>query len=128
MLDYQLLQRSKEEELVLDKPEHFQNFYKYLKNINMAAIVTDQFRILNASNFIDSVTGGNDSYYVFLGLDNPVQDAFGRTTDWNTNIPSPTDNLEYLSHYRDTSLFGKKITSGNIRRLIRKVTWTSNTS
>ena len=94
----------------------------------MAAIVTDQFRILNASNFIDSVTSGNDSYYVFLGLDNPVQDAFGRTTDWNTNIPSPTDNLEYLSHYRDTSLFGKKITYSNIRRLIRKVTWTSNTS
>ena len=94
----------------------------------MAAIVTDQFRILNASNFIDSVTGGNDSYYVFLGLDNPVQDAFGRTTDWNTNVPNPTDNLEYSSHYRDTSLFGKKITSSNIRRLIRKVTWTSNTS
>jgi len=94
----------------------------------MAAIVTDQFRILNASNFIDSVTGGNDSYYVFLGLDNPVQIGFGRTTNWNTNIPSPTDNLEYLSHYRDTSLFGKKITSSNIRKLIRKVTWTSNTS
>ena len=96
----------------------------------MAAIVTDQFRILNASNFIDSVTrtSGNDSYYVFLGLDNPVQNSFGRTTDWNTNIPNPTDNLEYLSHYRDTSLFGKKITSSNIRRLIRKVTWTSNTS
>ena len=94
----------------------------------MAAIVTDQFRILNASNFIDSVTGGNDSYYVFLGLDNPVQDAFGRTIDWNTNVPNPTDNLEYSSHYRDTSLFGKKITSSNIRRLIRKVTWTSNTS
>ena len=114
--------------MVLGKPEHFQNFYKYLKNINMAAIVTDQFRILNASNFIDSVTGGNDSYYVFLGLDNPAQVGFGRTTNWNTNIPSPTDNLEYLSHYRDTSLFGKKITSSNIRRLIRKVTWTSNTS
>jgi hypothetical protein len=96
----------------------------------MAAIVTDQFRILNASNFIDSVTrtSGNDSYYVFLGLDNPVQNSFGRTTDWNTNIPNPTDNLEYLSHYRDTALFGKKITSSNIRRLIRKVTWTSNTS
>jgi hypothetical protein len=94
----------------------------------MAAIVTDQFRILNASNFIDSVTSSNDSYYVFLGLDNPAQVGFGRTTNWNTNIPSPIDNLEYLSHYRDTSLFGKKITSSNIRRLIRKVTWTSNTS
>ena len=94
----------------------------------MAAIVTDQFRILNASNFIDSVTSGNDSYYVFLGLDNPTSVGFGRTTNWNEDIPNPTDNLEYLSHYRDTSLFGKKITSANIRRLIRKVTWTSNTS
>jgi len=94
----------------------------------MAAIVTDQFRILNASNFIDSVTSGNDSYYVFLGLDNPTSVGFGRTTNWDINIPNPTDNLEYLSHYRDTSLFGKKITSANIRRLIRKVTWTSNTS
>jgi hypothetical protein len=94
----------------------------------MAAIVTDQFRIINASNFINSVTGGNDSYYVFLGLDNPAQIGFGRTTNWDSNIPNPTDNLEYLSHYRDTSLFGKKITSSNIRRLIRKVTWTSNTS
>jgi hypothetical protein len=122
------LQRFKEEELELDKLEHFQNSYKYLKNINMAAIVTDQFRILNASNFIDSVTSDNDSYYVFLGLDNPAQVGFGRTTNWNTDIPNPTDNLEHSTHYKDTSLFGKKITSSNIRRIIRKITWTSNTS
>jgi hypothetical protein len=94
----------------------------------MAAIVTDQFRILNASNFIDSVVDSSNSYYVFLGLDNPSQDRFGRTANWDTNIPNPTDNLEYSSHYRDTSLFGKRITSSNIRRLIKKVTWTSNTS
>jgi hypothetical protein len=94
----------------------------------MAAIVTDQFRILNASNFIDSVVDSSNSYYVFLGLDNPAQVGFGRTTTWNDDTPNPTDNLEYLSHYRDTSLFGKKVTSSNIRRLIRKVTWTSNTS
>jgi len=94
----------------------------------MAAIVTDQFRILNASNFIDSVTSGNDSYYVFLGLSNPTSEGFGRNTNWNEDILNPTDNLEYLSHYRNTSLFGKKITSSNIRRLIKKVTWTSDTS
>jgi hypothetical protein len=122
------LQQFNEEELELEKLEHFQNSYKYLKNINMAAIVTDQFRILNASNFIDSVTSDNDSYYVFLGLDNPAQVGFGRTTNWNTDIPNPTDNLEYSTHYKDTSLFGKKITSSNIRRIIRKITWTSNTS
>jgi hypothetical protein len=94
----------------------------------MAAVVTDQFRILNASNFVDSVVSNNNSYYIFLGLDNPTTVGFGRNVDWDTDIPNPTDNLQYSAHYRDTSLFGKKITSSNIRRLIRKVTWTSNTS
>jgi hypothetical protein len=94
----------------------------------MAAVVTDQFRIVNANNFVESVVSNNNSYYVFLGLDNPTTVGFGRTTNWDSNIPSPTDNLQYSGHYRDTALFGKKITSSNIRRLIRKVTWTSNTS
>jgi hypothetical protein len=94
----------------------------------MAAVVTDQFRILNASNFVDSVISNNNSYYIFLGLDNPTTVGFGRNVDWDTDIPNPTDNLQYSAHYRDTALFGKKITSSNIRRLIRKVTWTSNTS
>ena len=94
----------------------------------MAAVVTDQFRILNASNFVDSVVSNNNSYYIFLGLDNPTTVGFGRNVDWDTDIPNPTDNLQYSTHYRDTALFGKKITSSNIRRLIRKVDWTSNTS
>ena len=94
----------------------------------MAAIVTDQFRILNTSNFINSVTDVNNSYYVFLGLNNPIQVGFGRTTDWNTNTPNPIDNFEYYPHYKDTALFGKKITSSNIRRVIRKIDWESNTS
>jgi hypothetical protein len=94
----------------------------------MAAVVTDQFRIVNASNFVDSVVSDNNSYYVFLGLDNPTTVGFGRTTNWDSNVPSPTDNLQYSGHYKDTALFGKKITSSNIRRLIRKVTWTINTS
>ena len=44
----------------------------------MAAIVTDQFRILNASNFVDNVTDSNNSYYVFVGLSNPTTSGFGR--------------------------------------------------
>ena len=94
----------------------------------MSAVVTDQFRILNASNFINSVVDNANSYYVFLGLNNPTTVGFGRTSDWDTNIPTPIDNFEYSSHYKNTSLFGKKITSSNIRKIIRKVTWTSNTS
>ena len=100
----------------------------------MAAVVTDQFRIANANNFVDSVLSENNSYYVFVGLSNPgatgVPVGFGRTTVWDAspaNPPNPVDNFQYLSHYKDTILFGKKINSSNIRRVVRKITWTANT-
>ena len=98
----------------------------------MAAVVTDQFRISNANNFVDSVSNTSNSYYVFLGLPNPSNpvSGFGRTTsdnEWSTNTPVPIDNLQFNSHFRDTALFGKKVTTSNVRRLIRKVSWSSNT-
>ena len=94
----------------------------------MAAVVTDQFRILNAENFVASVADNANSYYAFLGLSNPTSPAvgFGRSTTWNTNTPNPADNFSYNSHYRDTSLFGKKLTSSNVRRVIKKRTWTQD--
>jgi len=90
----------------------------------MSAIVTDQFRILNAGNFVDSVESNANSYYVTVGLPNPTVVGFGRSTAWNTNTPAPIDNLAYLSHYGDTILYGKKITPANIRRIVRKIQWT----
>ncbi len=99
----------------------------------MPAVVTDQFRITNAGNFVDSVLSENNSYYVFLGLPNPQGKSgetpavgFGRTSTWNTSTPDPTDNLQYLNHYRNTSLFGKKINTSNIRRVVKKHNWVEN--
>jgi len=96
----------------------------------MSALVTDQFRIFNAGNFVDSVSNESNSYYVFLGLSNPTAVGFGRTSTWNnTNgSPDPKDNLQYLSHYRDTGLFGRRITADNVRRVVRKVEWKTNTT
>ena len=74
----------------------------------MPAVVTDQFRIFNANNFVDSLFDASNSYYVFVGLSNPIESTpgFGRatSTDWPDD---PIDNFQYLSHYRDTTLFGK---------------------
>ena len=64
----------------------------------MAAIITDQFRIINANNFMEDVTAGNNSYYAFLGLANPTYAGFGRTDTWNSTTlqpPSPTDSIQY---------------------------------
>ena len=92
----------------------------------MAAIITDQFRILNANNFVESIENSSNSYYAFLGLPNPTV-GFGGTSTWNSNTPSPIDNFNYSSHYHDTMMFGKKITDSNARRVIRRIDWSSNT-
>ena len=95
----------------------------------MSAIVTDQFRILNANNFVESVENTNNSYYVFVGLSNPTGAGslvgYGRSENWNSNTPSPIDSFAYRSHTSDTMMFGKKVSSANIRRIIRRVDWVS---
>ena len=107
----------------------------------MPAVVTDQFRIVNASNFIDSISDTSNSYYVFLGLANPTTGnrladgtesvGIGRSSTWNNgtelSVPTPTDNLQYLSLYNETQLFGKKITTSNVKRVITKYQWRANT-
>ena len=94
----------------------------------MSALVTDQFRILNAKNFIDSVQDSSNSYYVFVGLSNPTSTVgFGRSSTWDTTPPDPTDSVDYVNHYESTLLFGKKITSANIRRVVRRVDWARGT-
>ena len=62
----------------------------------MPAIVTDQFRILNANNFVESVESDKNAYYVFIGLSNPtgtpspsVQVGYGRSSDWNKTNSTP---------------------------------------
>jgi len=89
----------------------------------MSAIVTDQFRILNASNFVESVENSSNSYYITVGLPNPTIVGYGRTIAWNTNPPSPIDSISYNSHAGDVVLYGKKITSANVRRLVRRIDW-----
>ena len=93
----------------------------------MSAIVTDQFRILNTDNFIDSAGSDANSYYIFLGLPNPTQVGFGRSTTWNTNVPNPTDNFSYQAHTYDTMMFGKKVTSANVKRVVRRIDWAKGT-
>ena len=105
----------------------------------MSAVVTDQFRISNAGNFVDSVTDTNNNYYVFLGLSNPVMldpttgspsstlVGFGRTSTWNTSPPNPIDNINHNWNNGSTALFGRRITGADVRRVVRKVDWKTNT-
>ena len=92
----------------------------------MPAIVTDQFRILNASNFVAGVSSTSNSFYVAVGLPNPAPATvgFGRATNWNTATPNPQDSFSEVAHIGDTSTFGKRVTEANVRRLARRIDWT----
>ena len=87
----------------------------------MAAIITDQLRILNAKNFVAGVASTANSYYSFVGLPNPTDyDA-----DWETTPPSPIDNFNQEDNYWDTMVALKKINKADVRQVVRKNTWTS---
>ncbi len=87
----------------------------------MAAIITDQLRILNASNFVSGVQSSSNSYYAFIGL----PDATSYQSDWDTSPPSPKDNLNQSNDYWDTMLAVKKINAADVSQVVRKVTWQS---
>jgi len=90
----------------------------------MAAIITDQIRILNAKNFVNEVSNASNSYYSFIGLPNPSD----YQSDWNDNPPSPKDNFDEENNYWDSMIALKKITSSDVRLVVPKRFWSSGTT
>ena len=100
----------------------------------MPAIITDQYRILNAETFVDSFVGigttGKNNYYTFLGHPKPgnITDDIGYgNIRWATEPPNPIDNFNQENRYHDSMLFLKKITSSDVRRVIPRINWQSGT-
>ena len=90
----------------------------------MAAIITDQIRILNAKNFLAGVSTATNAYYSFIGLPNPSNIQ----SDWDTNPPSPKDNFSEEDDYWDTMIALKKINAEDVRQVVTKRVWTSGTT
>ena len=90
----------------------------------MAAIITDQIRILNAKNFVSGVSSSSNAYYSFIGLPNPTD----YQSDWNSSPPAPKDNFREENDYWDTMIALKKINASDVRQVIPKRTWTSGTT
>ena len=88
----------------------------------MAAIITDQIRILNAKNFVSDV--GVNTYYSFIGLPNPTD----YQSNWDSNPPSPKDNFDQENDYWDTMIALKKINSSDVRQVVQKRVWSSGTT
>ena len=90
----------------------------------MAAIITDQIRILNAKNFVAGVTSTANAYYSFIGLPNPTEVQ----SDWDTDPRSPKDNFEEEDSYWDTMVALKKINASDVRQVVPRRKWSSGTT
>ena len=85
----------------------------------MAAIITDQFRLLNTENFISQ--SADSSLYSFVGLTNSTD----YNLDWEANTPGPIDSFDNFNDIWDTIVALKKINSSDIKELYQELTWGS---
>ena len=90
----------------------------------MAAIITDQIRILNAKNFVAGVSSSLNSYYSFIGLPNSTDFQ----SDWDSIPPSPRDNFNEENSYWETMIALKKINPSDIRQVVQKREWSTGTT
>jgi hypothetical protein len=90
----------------------------------MAAIITDQIRILNAKNFVAGVSTSTNSYYSFVGLTDPT----ALQSDWDNDPPSPIDNFTNHNDFWDTAIALKKINASDVKQIVKKNSWTSGTT
>ena len=90
----------------------------------MAAIITDQIRILNAKNFVAGVSTSTNSYYAFVGLPNPT----AYQSDWDSSPPAPVDNFDNMNDFHDTVLAVKRVTSADVKQIVPKLNWNSGTT
>ena len=90
----------------------------------MSAIITDQLRVLNAANFAAGIKTTTNSYYSFINLPN----ATDVQSDWDSNVPDPKDSFHQEDRYWDTMIALKKINAGDVKRVVRKLAWTSGTT
>ena len=91
----------------------------------MPAIISDQFRILNAENFTRNVSGagGSDVYYTIIGLPNALESSAGGASNWTSDTPAPTDGFREEIEIKESIIALKRITSQDVRRLVKKIEW-----
>lgn len=87
----------------------------------MSAIITDQFRILSAENFLSSIGSTINSYYAFVGLTNSTD----YKSDWETTPLDPIDSFDNYNDVWDTIVALKKINPDDVRQVIRRIEWQS---
>ena len=88
----------------------------------MAAIISSNFRSLNAAAFVDEIKGDRSNVYIGLGKSSP----WGGTTTANTSdtdAPTPTDTLEAINEARQQLIGLKIVTDADVSHVVPRYDW-----
>ena len=94
----------------------------------MSAIVTEKFRLHNATQFFESFTEASpNTYYLFIGKATPFTST--TTTGSDSSPPTPADAVGETEFYAwDSMLAAKKLTSSDVTRAIVRRNWVNGTT
>ena len=95
----------------------------------MAAIVSTEFRVLNANNFKEDIADTSNNVYVGIGKADVWSNSLSDRTD-STNISSdfpPDDHLDEFGLARKNLIAIKKLGSSDVSHVVRRYTWETGT-
>jgi len=90
----------------------------------MAAIISSNFRSLNAAAFVDEIKGDRSNVYIGLGKSSP----WGGTTTANTSdiaAPTPTDTLDAINEARQQLIGLKLVNANDISNVVPRYDWSA---
>lgn len=92
----------------------------------MTAIITEKFRLHNASQFVESFSeAAKSTYYLFIGKATPFTSGTSGGSD--TSPPTPADAVSNEFYRYDSMLAAKLITSSDISNALPRVNWANST-
>ena len=100
----------------------------------MPAIITNKFRLHNASNFVESFSESSPNLY-YLAIGRPQAFATSTAGDSRTQFEgtdasplTPTDSVSDEFYFFDDVIAAKRITSSDVSRAIPRRNWTTGTT
>ena len=92
----------------------------------MTAIITEKFRLHNASQFVESFSeAAISTYYLFIGKATPFTSGTSGGSD--TSPPTPADAVSNEFYRYDSMLAAKLITSSDVSNALPRVNWANST-
>ena len=92
----------------------------------MAAIITEKFRLNNATQFFESFSETDERYYMFIGKATPF--TSGTTGGSDTSPPTPLDDITSENYRWDSMLGANQIASSDVSKVINRRTFVSGTT